>query len=384
MRKSTPPYPLRKSLATLAARGVRAEPPGHELGRPSSEPIYQTAVFDFPDIAASEPALDHGEGYAYARYGRPNETSLASSVAALEGAEAAVATSSGTAAVLCAVLVATRPGDLVLCQRDAYGGTRLLLERELTQFGRKLELVDAYEPAKVADGLSRGARFVLVETLSNPLLREVDVAALAWHCRSYTAQLCVDNTFATPVLRRPLSLGADLVLHSATKFLGGHHDCVVGVLAGPAPAIAEARGLVTRLGLNAPAFDAWLAARGMRTLHLRIERAEQNARTLAEKLRAHPHVRSVHYPSWGAVLTFELEDRAAAERLVRACPQIHYAPSLGGVETTLAHPATSSHRSLAPAERAALGIGDGLLRLSLGIEDADDLWSELARGLTKS
>ena len=381
MRKSTPPHPLRKGLATLAARGVRAEPPGRDIGRPTSEPIYQTAVFDFPDMTLAEPAFGNGEGYVYARYGRPNEASLAAAVAALEGAEAAVATSSGTAAVLCAVLVATEPGDLVLCQRDGYGGTRLLLERDLVQFGRKVELVDAYDPAKVADGLSRGARFVMVETLSNPLLREVDVAAIAWHCRSYTARLCVDNTFATPLLRRPLGLGADLVLHSATKFLGGHHDCVAGVLAGSASLMAEARGLVTRLGLSAAAFDAWLAARGMRTLHLRIERGEQNARALAENLRAHSGVGVVHYPGWGAMVSFELEDRAAAERLVRACPHIRYAPSLGGVETSLSHPASSSHRMLDATERAALGIHDGLLRLSLGVEEADDLWSELSRGL---
>jgi cystathionine beta-lyase/cystathionine gamma-synthase len=155
-------------------------------------------------------------------------------------------------------------------------------------------------------------------------------------------------------------------------------------LVGPAATIDEARALVTRLGLNAAPFDAWLATRGMRTLHLRVERAEQNARAIAEKLRAHGRVRSVHYPGWGGVLSFELDDRAAAEQLVRACPQLHYAPSLGGVETTLAHPASSSHRTLEAAERAVLGIADGLLRLSLGIEDADDLWGELALALNKS
>lgn len=384
MRKSSPPYSLRRGLATLAARGVRAEPPGAAVSRPTSEPIYQTAVFDFPDIPSAEPALSGARGYAYARHGRPNEASLAASVAALEGAEAGVATASGSAAVLCAVLVATRPGDLVLCQRDAYGGTRVMLERDIAQFGRRVELVDAYEPAKVADGLARGARLALVETLSNPLLREVDVSALAWHCRSYNARLCVDNTFATPLRRQPLALGADLVLHSATKFLGGHHDCCAGVLAGPADSIAEARALVTRLGLNAAPFDAWLAARGMRTLHLRVERAEHNACALAERLRAHARVCAVHYPGWGAVVSFELADRAAAEELVRGCPQLHYAPSLGGVETTLSHPASSSHSALAEAERAALGIADGLLRMSVGIEDADDLWGELSRALNRS
>ena len=266
MRKSTPPSPLRKSLATLSARGVRAEPPGRSVGRPTSEPLYQTAVFDFPDIAAAEAAIEEDNSYVYARYGRPNETSFAASVAALEGGEAGVATASGTAAVLCAALIGTRPGDRILCQRDAYGGSRALLERDLVDFGRQVDLVDAYEPSKVADGLARGARLVFVESLSNPLVREVDLAALAWHCRSYGALLCVDNTIATPISQRPLAHGAELVLHSATKFLGGHHDCMAGVLVGSMPLIKEARALISRLGLNAPAFDTWLCARGLRTL----------------------------------------------------------------------------------------------------------------------
>jgi cystathionine beta-lyase/cystathionine gamma-synthase len=341
-------------------------------------------VYEFPDVAAADAALAGAGGYIYARYGHPNGQSLASSVAALEGAEAGAVTASGTAAVLCAALVATRAGDLVLCQRDAYGGTRTMFERDLLDFGRRLELIDAYEPAKLADGLARGARFVLVETLSNPLLREVDIPALAWHCRSYGALLCVDNTFATPIFQRPLALGAHLVVHSATKFLGGHHDCTAGVLVGGASLMGEANALITRLGLNAAVFDAWLAARGMRTLQLRMERAQQNARTLAERLRPHPAVAALHYPGWGAMLSFELADRAAAEQLVRSCGELRYATSLGGVESTLAHPATSSHRMLTAEQRAELGIRDGLLRLSVGIEDADDLWSELAAGLPRS
>lgn len=383
MRKSTPPFPLRKSLATLSARGIRAEPPARDVGRPASEPLYQTAVFDFPDIASAEAAIVRGDSYFYARHGRPNEASFAASVAALEGAEAGVATSSGSSAVLCAALIGTKPGDRILCQRDAYGGSRAMLERDLVDFGREVELVDAYEPAKVADGLSRGARFVFVETLSNPLVREVDLPALAWHCRSYGALLCVDNTIATPISQRPLAHGAELVLHSATKFLSGHHDCLAGVLVGSHELMKEARLLVTRLGLSAPAFDSWLSARGLRTLPLRMERAEQNARSLADKLREHPAIKKLHYPGWSAMLSIDLGTRAAAEALVRACPQIHVAPSLGGVESSFSHSASSSHRNLSAEERAALGIGDGLLRLSVGIEDEGDLWSELSRALTQ-
>lgn len=383
MRRSSPPRSPR-NLATLSARGVRADPPKPGAGRPTSEPLYQTSVFDFPSLEAWEPALAGREGYAYARHGRPNEASFAASVAALEGGEAAITTASGNAALLCAVRIGTRPGERVLCQRDAYGGSRTLLEQELPQLGRELELVDAYEPSKVADGLARGARFVLVESLSNPLLREVDVAALSWHCRSYGALLCVDNTLATPILQRPLALGAELVLHSATKFLGGHHDCVAGVLVGDKRRIDEARGVVTRLGIQAAAFDCWLAARGLRTLHLRVECSQSNARALAERLREHPAVRAVHYPGWGPMLSFDLGEQARAERLIEACPEIRLAPSLGGVESTFSHPASSSHRDLSADERAQLGLGAGLLRLSLGIEDVEDLWNELSRGLAKS
>lgn len=382
MRRSSPPRSLR-NLATLSARGVRAEPPKPGAGRPSSEPLYQTSVFDFPSLEAWEPALSGREGYAYARHGRPNEASFAASVAALEGGEAGVSTSSGTSALLVAALASTRPGERVLCQRDAYGGSRALLERDLAQFGREVELVDAYEPSKVADGLARGARFVLVESLSNPLVREVDVAALSWHCRSFNAVLCVDNTLATPILRRPLTLGAELVLHSATKFLGGHHDCVAGVLVGDAKRIAEAQVLVTRLGAQAAAFDCWLAARGLRTLHLRLERADANARLLADRLREHAAVRTLHYPGWGPLLSFDLGEQAKVERLIEACPEIHLAPSFGGVETSFSHPASSSHRMLSDEERAQLGLGGGLLRLSVGIEDAEDLWNELNRGLAR-
>lgn len=383
MRKTTPPTSGRKNLATLSTRGVRAAPPDARANRPAAEPLYQTSAFEFPSIEAWEPALAGEAGYAYARHGRPNEQSFAASVAALEGAEAGVATSTGSSALLCALAIATQPGDRVLCQRDAYGGSRVLIERDFSEWGHPCELIDAYEPSKVADGLARGARFVLVETLSNPLVRPVDVAALSWHCRSYGAVLCVDNTLATPILQRPLGSGADLVLHSATKFLGGHHDCAAGVLVGDKARIAKASAFVTRLGLNASALDAWLAARGLRTLHLRVERGEQNARALADKLRGQPAVRTLHYPGWGAVLSFDVGSRAQAEMVVRACPELALTPSFGGVETSLSHAATSSHRALSSEEREALGIGDGLLRLSVGIEDADDLWSELNRSLAR-
>ena len=379
------------TTATESARGRRAKAPGDEVGRPTSEPLYQSAVFDFPTIAASEQAF-LGEGYVYARMGRPNLESLEQAVAALEQAESALVTASGMTAVLCALLAATSAGDRVLCQRDVYGGTRALLEHDAARLGLSVEYVDVSEPARVADGLARGASFVLIESLSNPLLREADIAAIAWHTRSSGALLCVDNTMATPIFRRPLELGADLVLHSVTKFLGGHHDLCAGVLAGKKSLLDQARAQLSRMGLGAAPFDAWLAQRGLRTLSVRMLRAQATARQLAKRLAEHDAVRQVHFPGWGALLSFDLgsslarpgaglDDRACAERFVTRCTHIRLTPSLGGTETSLSHAASSSHRALASEERERLGIGEGLLRLSVGLEEVDDIWDELAQAL---
>lgn len=380
-RSIRPSPSARPSMATVAARGVRSDPGGRDRGRPSVEPIVQTSVFEFDSIEAAEPALSGEGGYAYARYGMPNGCTLERTVAALEGAEAAVATSSGMSALVCAILACTQAGDRVLCQADAYGGTRTVLDRELSRMGLTVTYVDAHEPAKVGDALSQGASLVLVETLSNPLVREVDVAAIAWHCRAYKARLCVDNTFATPVFRRPLTQGADLVMHSATKFLGGHHDLLAGVVAGDAGLIGEARGAAMRLGCVVAPFDAWLAARGIKTLDVRMLRSEENARILADRLSQHPRVTKLHYPGWGAMLSFDVGSRASAESLVRRSSGIPLIPSLGGTETSFSHSASSSHRGLTPEQRAQLGIGEGLLRLSVGIEDSEDLWQELSQAL---
>lgn len=371
------------SLATLVARGLRAEVP-LTATRPSSEPVYLTSVFEFPTIEDSLPAIERGEGHVYARLGMPNARSLELTVAALEGAEDALATSSGMSAILCAVLACTKPGDRVLCQRDAYGGTRALFDQDLARFGLSVSYVDAYDPAKIGDALSQGAAVLLVESLSNPLVREVNLAALSWHCRSVGARLCVDNTFATPIFRRPLSQDADLVIHSATKFLGGHHDLCAGVMCGSNELVEAARGVAQRTGMLASPFEAWLALRGIKTLDVRMKRCDANARLLAERLRAHSAVTRVHYPGWGAMLAFDVGSLEAAKGVVQRATNIALTPSLGGTETAFSHSATSSHRALSETERAALGIGDGLLRISVGIEDAEDLWRELLGALPAS
>jgi cystathionine beta-lyase/cystathionine gamma-synthase len=311
----------------------------------------------------------------------PNTRSLELTIAALERTEDALATSTGMSAVLGAVLACAAAGDRVAVQADAYGGTLALLAQDLARLGIAHEPVDAYDVAAADAALACGAKALLVETLSNPLLREAPVAELAKRCRVRNAVLIADNTFPTPILRRPAADGADLVVHSATKFLGGHHDLCAGVLAGRKDLIDHARGTAKRMGFMAAPFDAWLCNRGLRTLAVRIERAQGNAAALAAWLRTEPKVQAVHHPGWGALVSFDVGDGAAASRFVRALGDITLTPSLGGVTTTVSHAATSSHRGLAPEVRRALGIGDGLLRLSVGIEAVADLRADLAAAL---
>jgi cystathionine beta-lyase/cystathionine gamma-synthase len=270
------------------------------------------------------------------------------------------------AAIAALLLAETRAGDRVLVQRDAYGGTIALLAQDFARFGVSVVPVDAYDPAAVKAALP--AAIVLVETISNPLVRETDVRALA----ATGARIVADNTFATPILQRPLGEGASIVVHSATKFLGGHHDLCAGVVCGDAELCARVRGVTRRFGFVCAPFEAWLASRGLRTLAVRIERAQATARVLVARLRETG--RAVHYPGRGALFSVEARDPHAA---VRAFRLITLTPSLGGTTTTVSHSATSSHRGFTPVERAALGISDGLLRVSVGLEDVDDLWSDL-------
>jgi len=373
-------------VATRAAHGVRAPSPESlpdgQRSEPSAEPIYQTAVFDFPTIESSLAPLALEGGYVYSRFGLPNARSLELSVAALEGAEDGVAAASGMAAIAATVLARAASGDRVLLQRDAYGGTTSLFALDFARFGLRVETVDAYDVGGVERALAAPAAVLLVETFSNPLVRPVDIAALAALCRDRRTLFVVDNTFATPIVTRPLELGAAAVLHSGTKFLGGHHDLTSGVVVGDARLCRDVRGVVRRLGMTVAPFDAWLTCRGLKTLAVRMERACTNAAELAERLRKDKRVAAVLYPGQGALVSFDVGDGDGAARLVAALELVTLTPSLGGTTTTLSHAATSSHRGLDPAARRAMGIGDGLLRMSVGIEAVADLWADLDRGLS--
>lgn len=382
--------------STRAVHASRAEAPTAPFG----DPIYQVAAFTFPSVAASDAVFGgSAPGHVYTRFGNPNTDGLARGVAALEAAPAGAAFASGMAAITCLILAACGPGDHVVAQADAYGGTRHLLADELSRLGIAASFADVPEVAAFAAACRPNTRLFLVETVSNPLLRVADIEGLAALAHERGARLLVDNTFTTPCLYQPLKAGADAVLHSATKYLGGHGDVTAGVAAGPDELIDRAKKIGIGLGLSLDAFSAWLACRGMKTLALRMERSSANAARCAAHLAAHPAVAQTFYPgldrhpdherarrmlgdTFGAMVSFTLRGGlAAVERFLAGARLIRFVPSLGDVSTTVTHPASTSHRALSAEERRRMGIDDGLLRLSVGIEDLSDILADLDAAL---
>jgi cystathionine beta-lyase/cystathionine gamma-synthase len=362
---------------------------------PHVPPIYQTSVFDFPDLETVDEIFSGKKtGFMYGRYGLPNHEALEAIAARLERADGAIATSSGMAAIVVALWTLLQSGDEVVVANDSYGGTLALVERDFPRMGIAGRFVPATNMAALETALSTRTKVLLLETLSNPLWNVIDVRPVADLCRSKGVKLVVDNTVATPYLVRPLVEGADLVLHSATKFLAGHHDTTAGLVVGPADLIARARQAAIRLGGTLAPFDAWLTVRGIKTFALRMARICSNALAVAEFLEKHPKVQKVYYaglkthPQYdvvrrsmrglgGGMLSFELKKTHSAEDFVRNLKLIRFAPSLGGVTTTISHPAKTSHRSLTPVQRGEAGISDTLLRLSVGIEDPDDILRDI-------
>ena len=337
-------------------------------------PLVLASVMDFHTIESSLGPME-GAGYVYRRNGTPNGDELATAVAALEGAERGVATGSGMAAISAALLSQLKAGDAVVIPHDCYGGVRALAQNELTRAGIEVRVVEIADAEALAAALT-GARVAFFETVSNPLLSVPDIGAAIAAARERGAITIVDNTFSTPLRDRPIEVGADLVVHSVTKFLSGHHDVIAGVIVGRRDLVLTAGASVVRLGLQASPLDCWLAVRGMRTLALRLERAWANAALVAGALRE--RYESVYSADRCALVSFDAGSFDAANELVSRLSLITLSPSLGGVATTASHPATSSHRALSREARAAAGIGDGLLRLSIGIENAADIVRDLA------
>ncbi len=354
-------------------------------------PIYATSTF-------TQESPGRHKGFEYSRSGNPTRAALETCLASLEGGERGLAFASGLAAST-SVLSTLRPGDEVAAVADLYGGTFRLLERIFRPWGLVPRYSEAPTPEGLAAVLSPATRMIWIETPTNPLLQIIDIAAVAELAHRRGASLVVDNTFASPYLQRPLEHGADLVVHSTTKYLGGHSDIIGGAVIGRR-ADLEAIAFYQNAAGGVPGpFDAWLTLRGIKTLALRMERHCANAATLAEWLAARPEVERVYYPGlpghpghdiaarqmrgFGGMISIGLRGGGAKARdFLERTRLFSLAESLGGVESLAGHPATMTHASIPAEARAARGIDDGLVRLSVGIEDVDDLRDDLAGALT--
>ena len=356
-------------------------------------PIYQTSTY-------VQEALGRHKGYEYARTRNPTRTAVEGNLAALESGKAAFAFASGMAAIN-AIATLLKAGDHVVVSDNVYGGTFRLFSQVLTRYELSFTYVDTGNLDAVERAFTPATRMLFVETPSNPIMRLTDLRAAAELAHRRDARLVVDNTFASPYIQRPLELGADLVTHSTTKYLNGHSDSVGGVV------IAERDDDIQWLtfvqnaaGAILGPFDSWLVLRGTKTLPLRMAQHSANGLALAEFLAAHPAVRHVHYPGlpthpqhelarrqmrgFGGMLAFELGSLEAARRVLNAVRLLSLAESLGGVETLISHPATMTHASVPADQRRALGITDGLVRVSAGIEDVEDLKEDLAQALERA
>jgi len=381
--------------------GSRAVHAGRETtGRsPLAPPISTAAVHVYDDLDDYD-AVARGErpGHYYGRNSNENRAMLERAVADLEGAEAGLAVASGMAALHLAILaLAPRPATIV-ATRELYGGTMALLRQDLEPAGYESHFVDLTDLEAARRALD-GAAVVLIETITNPLCGVADIEAIARHARDRGVRVLVDNTFATPILCRPLELGADLVMHSATKYIGGHSDLVAGVVVGGTEFITAARSRSVRTGATLGPFDAWLALRGLRTLDVRMRRHSDNSLALARALRSLPGVSKVYHPllddspsasvarrilpqGAGGMMAFNLEGgRAAVQRMMSRFRMAVFAASLGGVETTISYPEITSHRGLTPEERSELGVGPGTVRVSVGIEAAEDIVADFTQAL---
>ena len=380
----------KRSIDTLAAQaGVDADRAFGSI----SVPIYQTAIYRYEKFGKHR-------GFDYSRSENPTRQAAETALADLEGGTRGVAFSSGMAAIQ-AVMTLFRTGDHILCSDDLYGGTYRLFEQILKHYGLAFDYVDMGDPRAVEKRIRKKTRAVFLETPTNPLMKIADIGGVARISRKKGILSVVDNTFMSPLLQRPLALGADMVVHSATKFLGGHNDLIGGAVVTVDPDLGERMHFAQKaVGAVLSPFDSWLLLRGVKTLAVRVSRAQQNAEVIAAFLAAHPFVRKVFYPGLpgqprrelhfsqadgpGAVISFELPRKSAVPPFLNALKTILLAESLGGVESLITHPSTMTHADIPLEEQAAVGLTPRLVRLSVGIENPDDLVADLAQALRKA
>ena len=354
-------------------------------------PIYQTSTYEMVELGKTT-------GYDYARTINPTRAALERSLAAIEKGDRGFAFASGMAAIN-AVFSLLKTGDHVVLSENVYGGTFRLINGVLKNFGLDFSFIDTSENGNIEAAMTPATKMVFIETPTNPILTLTDIAAASALCRKAGAILVVDNTFMSPYFQRPIAMGADIVVHSTTKFLNGHSDSVGGAAVTVKKEHGERLQFIQKsAGAILSPFDSWLVLRGIKTLGVRMDRHEANARTIADFLDGHPKVKRVLYPGldshpqhalakkqargFGALITFELGTYAAAKKFLDTLQVCTLAESLGGVETLISHSASMTHASVPPAERARLGIGDDLVRISVGIEDVEDLIADLDAGLS--
>ena len=376
------------SLSTLAVHG--GSPP-RDAQQPVVSPLVQSVSFGMP----------HGtsEGLLYTRYGNtPNAELVQRRLALLEGSEAGLVLSSGMGATACALLALLRPGDHLLSSSWIYGGTRTLFLREFAAMGIDVSLVDPLETRAWRKRLRKETRAIFIESPVNPTCRVLDLRPISYLTKEVGLALVVDSTFASPVNFRPLEHGADVVIHSTTKYLNGHHDILGGAVLGTTSYIEEVRQKMMVWGQAPDPFSCWLLERGLKTVDVRVRRQNENAMRIARWAEERKEIKRVHYPGlaehpdyevaretldgYGGMLALELSGGGrAADRFIRRLKVFTHAPSLGGVDSLVSEPRYTSHAHMTSAERAAIGIPDGFIRVSVGVEDADDLVADLEQAV---
>jgi cystathionine beta-lyase/cystathionine gamma-synthase len=381
-------------------RAVHLPKPAVDGSTPIATPIYQTSGFVFEDPAVFADGMGRPDGaFVYGRLSNPTVRVLEEAVAGLEGGVAAVAAGSGMGAINAVLFALLKPGDHLIAQTALYGGTAASIADLAHRFGITVTYVPQDDPAAVREAVRPETKLLYLETIANPMTQVADLPGMCAAAREAGLVSVVDNTFASPVLCRPLEHGADIVVHSTTKYMSGHSDVIGGIAVfADDESYRKVWAFATKLGATPDPFAAWLTLRGLQTLPLRMARHCDNTRLLATRLAEHPAVHAVHWPGlsghpsyelaakllpdFGGVFSFDLVGgRAAGERFMSSVRLALLAPSLGGVETLILHPATTSHRSQTAEELARSGIGEGTVRVSVGIEHPEDLWADFVQAL---
>lgn len=372
----------------------------HMVTRAKTMPIYQTSVFVYDNLDQVEDYLEgNPHNYMYTRLENPNHRSLEEALTLLGEGEDAVIVSSGMAAISTAIMALVEAGDHILVNQEAYGGTISLLNNELSRFGVEVSYIAMNDLEEVKNQIKSNTKLILTETVTNPLLNVVDIEGLGQLTKEKDLLLVVDNTFLTPVLYKPLQHGADLEIHSLTKYINGHSDVTAGAIIGRKDLVSQCRRVYRNVGSSINPMEVWLILRGLKTLHLRMRAHSENSLALAKWLEKQPQIKRVHYPmlkdnpgydlakdmfpkGCGGMLTFTLHGGLKeANEFIKKTDMFAFAPSLAGVASSLSHPGKTSHRSLTEDQRQAIGIFDGTIRLSVGIEDLQDLLKDLEQTL---